>query len=240
MNQKKVTILFVISGVKTNSKGLCPLYCRMTLNKERKQFSTGLFVNPNHWVNKLQKVNAQDANYKFINAQIEQIQIKINNIVLVFQLQDGDCTLDNIYNKYIGVEIKDNTLDMQIVTKLDILFAQLETIKTSMENIPLLLKDFHQQVLTQAVTGKLLGETEFTNFSELEIKIKTGPFGSALHKSDYIDNGMAVINPSHIIKGRIVPDNKISIDENKFHELKRWKLKIMTLFSVEEVKWEEQ
>lgn len=106
MHQEKITILFVISANKTNQKGLCPLNCRITLNKQRKQFTTGLFVNPNYWDNKLQKVNNQDANYKFINAQIEQIQIKINNIALLFQLQDENCTLENIYNKYIGVEIK--------------------------------------------------------------------------------------------------------------------------------------
>jgi integrase/recombinase XerD len=106
MHQEKITILFVISANKTNQKGLCPLNCRITLNKERKQFTTGLFVNPIYWENKLQKVNSQDTNYKFINAQIEQIKIKINNIVLVFQLQSRDCTLDNIYNKYIGKEIK--------------------------------------------------------------------------------------------------------------------------------------
>ena len=106
MHQEKTTILFVISPTKINQKGLCPLNCRITLNKERKQFTTGLFVNPNHWENKLQKVSNKDANYKFINAQIEQIQIKLNNIVLVFQLQNGDCTLDNIYNNYIGKEIK--------------------------------------------------------------------------------------------------------------------------------------
>jgi integrase/recombinase XerD len=106
MHQEKITILFVISANKTNQKGLCPLNCRITLNKERKQFTTGLFVNPNYWENKLQKVNTQDANCKFINAHIEQIQIKINKIALVFQLQGADCTLDNIYNKYIGVEIK--------------------------------------------------------------------------------------------------------------------------------------
>ncbi len=46
----------------------------------------------------------------------------------------------------------------RIVEKLDRLFAQMETIKTSMANIPLLLKDFRQQVLTQAVTGKLTEE----------------------------------------------------------------------------------
>lgn len=46
----------------------------------------------------------------------------------------------------------------RIVEKLDTLFAQLETIKTSMAKVPLLLKDFRQQVLTQAVTGKLTEE----------------------------------------------------------------------------------
>lgn len=106
MHQEKITILFVISANKTNQKGLCPLNCRITLNKERRQFTTGLFVNPNYWENKLQKVNTQDTNHKFINSQIEQIQIKINNIVQLLQLLKEDCTLDNIYNKYIGVEIK--------------------------------------------------------------------------------------------------------------------------------------
>jgi integrase len=106
MHQEKITILFVISANKTNQKGLCPLNCRITLNKERKQFTTGLFVNPNCWENKLQKVNIQDPNHKFINTQINKIQSKINNIALVFQLQNDDCTLENIYNKYIGIEIK--------------------------------------------------------------------------------------------------------------------------------------
>ena len=43
----------------------------------------------------------------------------------------------------------------RIVSKLDTLFAQLETIKASMAKVPMLLKDFRQQILTQAVTGKL-------------------------------------------------------------------------------------
>jgi type I restriction enzyme, S subunit len=46
----------------------------------------------------------------------------------------------------------------RIVAKLDTLFAQLETIKASMDKIPVLLKEFRQQVLTQAVTGKLTEE----------------------------------------------------------------------------------
>lgn len=61
----------------------------------------------------------------------------------------------------------------RIVDKLDRLFAQLETIKTSMANIPLLLKGFRQQVLTQAVTGKLTEEwrsgKELDSLKDLEL-----------------------------------------------------------------------
>ncbi|UIR56707.1 restriction endonuclease subunit S [Sphingobacterium sp. SRCM116780] len=46
----------------------------------------------------------------------------------------------------------------RIVTKLDKLFAQHEKIKAALDRIPQLLKDFRQQVLTQAVTGKLTEE----------------------------------------------------------------------------------
>lgn len=64
----------------------------------------------------------------------------------------------------------------RIVAKLDTLFFQLETIKTSMAKIPLLLKDFRQQVLTQAVTGKLTEEwrkgKELGDSKELLSKIK--------------------------------------------------------------------
>ncbi len=63
MHQEKITILFVISPTKINQKGLCPLNCRITPNKDRKQLSTGLFVNPTYWENKLQKVNSNDDKY---------------------------------------------------------------------------------------------------------------------------------------------------------------------------------
>lgn len=43
----------------------------------------------------------------------------------------------------------------RIVAKLDALFGQLDVMKQSLERIPQLLANFKQQVLTQAVTGKL-------------------------------------------------------------------------------------
>ena len=46
----------------------------------------------------------------------------------------------------------------RIVTKLDGLFAHLEEVKTRLEKVPQLLKDFRQAVLTKAVSGDLTKE----------------------------------------------------------------------------------
>ena len=46
----------------------------------------------------------------------------------------------------------------RIIAKLDALFAQHEAMKKALERIPQLLKDFRQQVLTQALTGRLTEE----------------------------------------------------------------------------------
>lgn len=58
----------------------------------------------------------------------------------------------------------------RIVAKLDKLFCQLEVINESLEKIPVLLKNFRQQVLTQAVTGKLT--EEWRKGKEFSISIK--------------------------------------------------------------------
>lgn len=79
----------------------------------------------------------------------------------IVKYQGGSNNLRNLkYKEYETIKIPLPPLAEQnrIVAKLDSLFAQLETIKSSMANVPLLLKDFRQQVLTQAVTGKLTEE----------------------------------------------------------------------------------
>ena len=49
--------------------------------------------------------------------------------------------------------------------------------------------------------------------------IKIGPFGSLLHQEDYITGGHALVNPSHIIDGRICTDEKLTISDEKYTEL---------------------
>lgn len=55
--------------------------------------------------------------------------------------------------------------------------------------------------------------------------IKIGPFGSLLHKEDYIEGGYALLNPSHIIGGKIAPDSKLTVSREKYEELSAYRLK---------------
>ncbi len=57
-------------------------------------------------------------------------------------------------------------------------------------------------------------------------EIKIGPFGSLLHKEDYIANGHALVNPSHIVAGKISVDKELTVSDEKFRELSAYHLQV--------------
>ena len=57
-------------------------------------------------------------------------------------------------------------------------------------------------------------------------EIKIGPFGSLLHKEDYIEGGHALVNPSHIIDGKVSVDEKLTVSDDKYAELSAYRLQI--------------
>ena len=87
----------------------------------------------------------------------------------------GGININNIRRSYIE-ELKFPLPPLaeqeRIVAKLDDLFEGLDKIKASLDKIPVLLKNFRQQVLTRAVTGKLTEEwREGKNLEEWEEKL---------------------------------------------------------------------
>jgi len=56
-------------------------------------------------------------------------------------------------------------------------------------------------------------------------KFSTGPFGSMLHKSDYVPNGIPLVNPANIVNGAIVPSAKMMIDQETRKRLSKYILK---------------
>ena len=53
----------------------------------------------------------------------------------------------------------------------------------------------------------------WVRFSEIMSTMSTGPFGSMLHKTDYIEKGIPLVNPANMVNGKIVPSDKMMISE---------------------------
>ncbi len=102
MKNEVISVLFYLNKAKTNQKGVCPIYCRITYLKKRKEFSTGQFVNPKHWNSKTQKVSSKDENLTFINGTLSLIKQNANNSYLKLQLQNIEFIVGDITNLYFG------------------------------------------------------------------------------------------------------------------------------------------
>lgn len=102
----------------------------------------------------------------------------------------------------------------RIVAKLDALFSQLETIKTSMAKVPLLLKDFRQQVLTQAVTGKLKPFKKFEVVKLNDLGIWKGGGTPSKANSSFWENGTILWTTAKDMKDLFLSDSMDKITES--------------------------
>lgn len=55
---------------------------------------------------------------------------------------------------------------------------------------------------------------------------QTGPFGTQLTADEYIAGGVPVINPTHIQRGRIAPDDSTTVTPEKAEDLARYRLAV--------------
>ena len=60
------------------------------------------------------------------------------------------------------------------------------------------------------------------SLSAIAGNIQIGPFGSLLHKADYLVGGTPLVNPSHIRFQRIEPDRTLTVSAGKLHQLGKY------------------
>lgn len=130
----------------------------------------------------------------------------------------------------------------QIARFLDHETARIDALIEEQQRLIELLKEKRQAVISHAVTKGLdptvpmkdsgvewLGEVPaHWIISQLKFnttEMQTGPFGSQLHAEDYVDGGIPLINPAHMVDGRIIPDFQVSVDEETWSRLRRHALK---------------
>lgn len=138
--------------------------------------------------------------------------------------------INNIRSEYITnmtFPLPPLSEQQRIVERIEELFAKLDEAKERLQEVADSFAVRKAAILHKAFTGELIGKqvTELVPLENLVDLIKIGPFGSSLHESDYIENGIPLVNPKHIVQQRIVPQSKISISDEKAEELSSYKLK---------------
>ena len=109
----------------------------------------------------------------------------------------------------------------RVVARIEELFSELDNGVETLKKTKQQLAVYRQAVLKEAFDI----ETDTVEISSIVEDIRIGPFGTALHKEDYIDGGIPVINPQHIKQNTIVPSSKTTISEAKASELASYRLK---------------
>ena len=122
-----------------------------------------------------------------------------------------------------GILVPDISLDKQheYAVNLEKLYAIMGMKKQQLSALDDLIKARFVEMFGDPVKNPKGWEK--TVLSE-NAEIKIGPFGSLLHKDDYITGGHALVNPSHIIAGQIVPDNDLTISDEKYAEMSAYHL----------------
>ncbi|MEU3333019.1 restriction endonuclease subunit S [Glutamicibacter creatinolyticus] len=132
---------------------------------------------------------------------------------------------------------------LAIANYLDRETAEIDAFIADQEQLIALLAERRAATITQAVTKGLnpdapMKVTGNDWFSEIPVHwsmmkgslaaslIQTGPFGSQVHAHDYVDDGIPLINPQHIVDGRIVPNSHKGVTSDKAIELDRHRLRI--------------
>lgn len=124
------------------------------------------------------------------------------------------------------------------IEKVDILICKIENQKKIIQKFELIesiithlqtqLKKFDKLVKARFV--EMFGDPVSNpyNWEKVSLgdlaEIKIGPFGTLLHKEDYICNGHALVNPSHIVDGKIAVDIKLTVSDDKYKELSAYHL----------------
>ena len=106
MNTMKLSILFLLRRNRTNEKGVCAIECRITLDKQRKPFSTGIFINPEYWNASKQKAHPPNKGNSQVNTQLSLIKQEINQAFLYLQVQEKEFSVDDIYSQFKGENVK--------------------------------------------------------------------------------------------------------------------------------------
>ena len=157
-------------------------------------------------------------------AEQKRIVAKIEELLPLIERYEKAWSRLEDFNKRFPVDMQKSILQMAIQGKLveqrpeegtgEELYKQIQAEKQALIKAgkikiekPLL------EIAEDEIPFEIPESWKWVRFSELMLSMSTGPFGSMLHKADYIENGIPLVNPANIVNGAIIPSSKMMVSE---------------------------
>ena len=172
----------------------------------------------------------------FLNQHIFKVEfdkLKIDKFFLKYAVTSKLNKMEELVHgatmKHIVKKDFDNTLipyppipiQLSIVSELDKINELIALKKSQLKDLDSLAQSIFYKMFGDPVTNEKGWEVKKVGLIAL---VKTGPFGSMLHKEDYISNGIPLINPMHMKDYHIVADMDFTITKEKSEELSNYLL----------------
>ena len=122
------------------------------------------------------------------------------------------------------VPIPELAIQRKIAEQIEAVSAQIEASEIQLGSLDSLIKSRFVEMFGDPCdpANDSFPREPIDSFCEL----RTGPFGSSLHKEDYVSGGHPIVNPSHITESKIEIDSDLTIDGDAYAALTPYHLNI--------------
>ena len=170
----------------------------------------------------------------------KRIVAKIEDLLPLIDRYEQAWTKLEAFNKRFPDDMQKSVLQMAIQGKLveqrpeegtgEELYRQIQAEKQSLIKEGKIKKEKPlPEISEDEIPFDIPESWKWVRFSEINNYISTGPFGSMLHKSDYVSSGIPLVNPANIISEHIFPSEKMMVSQKTADRLSSYKLSIGTI-----------
>ncbi|AWM13891.1 integrase [Flavobacterium sediminis] len=246
---KKLSILFILPKGKVRRDNKIVIKCRVTYDKNRKEFSTGIFINPDYWDGKSQEVkNSNGSN--IVNSQLNLIKTKINQVFLYLQVNDTKFTVEDILRKYKGeptkkefgiVEVYNNyLLRIEKLVGKDIQLVTYNKYIESLRHLKAFLKSKYKQKDILVLELKYPFITEYEYFLKTEQNLQLSTLNKAIQRfrkviSFAISQGYLDRDPFYAYKAKRLKKEVVFLNSNQLKALECKNFEIVRLQQIKDM-----
>lgn len=105
-----MNVIFYLKRVKTNEKGLRPIFLRITIDGKRLDKSIGKFIDANKWNSESSKMKGTIEESRLLNNHLELLRINVFEIEKSMLKRDMPLIFEDFKNEYLGIKEKERML----------------------------------------------------------------------------------------------------------------------------------